>query len=277
MVARKRYGGSYGLANVLIPNKRARVAFTGARYAYNNRKQILGAGRVIARGMRKAYMKRRAAKRRARMQVGNRIGTSNSKKLDTVSLGVQAMAGNTFHYQELILPNEGQNIDQRERNLINLRGFKICMDFAARVGDNNDCLYMNLALVTNRKDTSSNVVSTSRWFRGNGDDREEDFDTVLLGIDRHCRPINTDEHTVFFHKRMKLGFAQTARYPKQCCVMKYVPIKRQIRFTAAGVPDTRFFLVWYASDSTSSGNTATANKFGCTWHHLTYFREPKDR
>lgn len=233
------------------------------------------AGRIIGRAGRR-FVKRSAAKRKARRNVGESVGTSTAKRTPTQSTGVQNQADRVLHYQELILPNEGTTPDQRTRNIINLRGFKLCQEFKTGTGTPSGLgyIYLNVACVSSKTDPTSNSVSTNHWFRGNNDDRAVDFDVVGSSIDLHCRPINTDRWNIFFHQRMKLGAGGNDVSKKTIPFMKWVTINRQIRFTDTNQPSTRFFVVWwYAVDGTDRVTTA-ANVVNTQWSHITYFREP---
>lgn len=260
------------------PYKRAKTVLkyaTMARRIYNT-----PAGRYAARRIGRAARKYVRAKRLARSQVGHKVGGATAKKSDQGSSAVTGYAERTMHYHTITYPSEGQNIDQRERKALNLRGFKFCLEWKADttgVLTSTDVLYVNVCLVTSKRDPTAGTVDTNQWFRAFGDNRSMDFDAVARSIDFHCRSINTDEWNVFFHKRFKLHAPLSAfNLPVHKTLMKYVPINRQIRFDSTSQPDTRFHLVWWCAVADRHTITPiTGNVVDWNYHITTYFRELK--
>lgn len=174
-------------------------------------------------------------------------------------------------------------INKRQRAIVNLRGIKICME-VANLDDTSD-LYFNLAMVV-PKDSASSVSSTG-FFRGMDDERDLDFGIARTALELHCSPINSDYHYVLMHKRYRLaptegGVSNTNnRQNSMMLIQRYVKFNRQIRYptTTNNVPcQGHPFLVYWCdlANDTSGSSSAPANKCSVVKKIITYFREPKN-
>lgn len=270
----KRYAGAVVKWNA---PKRRRI---GAMY---RTAQYLARAERGATKIARWYRRRRAFKSAVRRNVGERVGSSNSKGVRTQSIGAPTNMVERQLYSELIVMPQrnitsGEARNERERDVINIRGIKICQDFetiATGAGDNH--MYLNVALISNKHNPQSASINNNRFFRGRDDARGQDFDSLSSGIDYHCRPINTDEWNIFFHTRRvlsnpRLNITDGKTFAR---VMKYVKINRQIRFDQDGEPSTRFFLVYWCALACSEGPDNPAIFMKSTFTHQLYFRETK--
>lgn len=213
---------------------------------------------------------------------GNRVGTVVSKWAETASgsnLNVRSRDLNVTEVTDLTKTTTNQ-INQRQRDIINLRGFKIRGHI---VNDRNrDCTFHLCLLYAKDADT----VSTTRFFRdyGQGTDRHRDFANGLSGFEFNTLGINTTEYTVLMHKRIKLAPA-TAADGFQSHVGKnyydidiWKPIKRQIEYDNATQTscNTKLFMVWWMGyGAVASGTTPFTNAGTFNYTVNMCFREPK--
>lgn len=240
-------------------------------------------GKYAARKIQRAFRNRRA-KRKAARSIGQRVGTSSAKRKATASTSTESLAQKSDraqYYDEITFPSFGDAINERERRVINLRGIHLCMEISAGsallIGgayrDRN--VYVNVCVVSSKKDPTSTAVSTNHFFRDSTSNRAIDFDALQRSIDFHCRPINSDEWNVHMHYRTVLGGEAVESNPTIRRIMKYIPFKRQIRFDETGEPDSRLFLVWWTSLAGEHTATPFANIFKSQYYVTAYYREPK--
>lgn len=272
----------------------------GARYAasmYRRRRAIRRAGRVarlagvayrnrgtLKSGYKRARMaiKTRQAKRArfSTRNVGEPVGTSTSKRFTSKDTTSVAKDSRTLYSEELtIIPHSSNNvIDNRQRNIVNLRGFKICMEFLNNIGQTQ---YFHVAIVSPKN--SNSTVETTDFFRGTGSSRAVDFGQALSSLDFHCRGINTDKYTVLMHKRYRIQGNSNSTYVDRSGrnymnMMMYKKIKRQLRFeqTADNSPISgRIFLVYWSDlFATADGTAPTTGAYAVGERHIAYFKEP---
>lgn len=264
--------------------KRARyVGAYGIKYA----PAAMSAARKIGRAYRR-YKRRkgRSAAVVARRNFGQIPRTSNCKSANVTNDGGTANYGTrTLHATPLLIIERGDELNKRERDIINLRGIKMCIEF-----NHEDVvaqpLYLNIAVVKSKtrqlnNTSQQNYTSLSDFFRATGGDtRSQDFEAAT-NLEMHCSPINTDEFHVFMHKRLRLGVNgggyDNERAKGYLVFDKYLSLKKQIRFQAAATinPNEQLHLVWWCSQMFSSTATPTANAITARRKTMVYFRETK--
>lgn len=265
--------------------KRYRAAYMAANYAWRNRRNIYRAGKRIQRAWRRYRSKKRS--RFSTRNVGEPIGSVGAKKFNCVDNTTGTFATRTLHTTNLtaIPPatSNTDNRDSRERTIVNLRGFKLCMH--VRNAQNNQVLLLNLAILAPK--VTSAAVGTSDFFRGVGNTRSLDFNpTNLSALDFHCRPVNTDLYTILWHKRIKINPAtdsatiQLASKASFVALHKYIKVKRQLRFedisnTNGPVDGNIFFVHWADNALNTTGAAPVSSAYNMHQWFLTYFREPK--
>lgn len=218
------------------------------------------------------------AKRAARRSVGHPVGQSNAKRHDdNVSNAVGFY--NRLYSHPITWPSRGTNLDQRIRDVINLRGIKVCAEFHTTSTGTNEEFYVNYAIVTDKRRPNDATLADTHFFRGTDQQRTVDFNSnqVGLGIHKHCIGLNTDRFTVFMHRRWKMttGGSHNHILPTTKTIMKYIPIKRQIRFNEDNTPDTKFWAVWWYTlvGTTQANIEGTADIVHMNQHFVKYYRE----
>jgi hypothetical protein len=175
---------------------------------------------------------------------------------------------------------EGNSINQRERQMVNMRGFKICIELR---NIRDDPLYFNLAVIAPKGATATPV--TPDFFRGSTDDRAIDFGTALTSNEFHCLPINTDKYVVLLHKRYRLGPSPGATlYTNENSnnflnIDRYVSLKRQLRWSKdeQSAESGRVYVVhWAAAFGASTGTLPAANSYSMSKRYISYWKEPKN-
>lgn len=270
----------------LVPYAPASAAFFatehGAQMAREAYRDAKWAARKIGKSYKKYQQRRKSKPLRQKfnpaMDIGEPISkTGTTRRVDTPSIGVQSNATHTLYTEQIQYPTFGANIDQRDRQMIHLKGLKLCMEFRClspvAAGQQLLC---NMALIASKVEPTAQTVDDTFFFRANNDNRARAFGDISSSIDKHCSPINTDRFTVFFHKRFVLGAPSSDDLPNYTMVDKYVPIKRQIRFNSQNQPTHRLFVVWWFVISTSNTLTPTTGVCSTQWNHLAYFRNVCD-
>lgn len=265
-----------------------------ASYAWQNRAKIRWAAKKIWRTYRR--YKRRGSARRSRFSkraIGERIGSS-SAKVAQHSADHVLRATRTLYLVDVCNIQHvsgAETIDKRERNLINLRGVKVCAE-VRNLG--NKPLYFNLAMICPKQDGLSDVDIASNFFRSNGmlsTERGVGFGRtdLLNSVDYHCKPLNTDKMTVIMHKRYTLAGltatnSTTSGYGSQtgktyAFIQKYRKIGRQIRYDSVTdvnpINGNVFLAYWFDTMGSKRTTAAVADQAEIAYDLLTYFRDPR--
>lgn len=249
--------------------ERARMARTVATFAYKNRAPMISAAKKIQRAVRR--------RQKNRSKVGRPVGVANAKRTANVSPSTENVYERTLYGRQVTFPNAGQNIDQRERKIINVSGIKICQEFLVTNSTLNQPLYLNIAFVRNKQSPAATSVPLGEFFRGNGDERHRSFSSLTQGIDYHCANLNTDQFDVWFHKRYITRFDTNDPKKNLVRLMHFVKINRQISFDDTGAPDTRLWILWWCSIAGRDNVTpGAAIQMNTNFHDITYFRETRN-
>lgn len=230
--------------------------------------------------------KRRSTPRKqaARLRVGHPVGTSTSKYRQTGQRSIDIgppLNDRTLYAFDLTGIPQGDEPTMRERDLINLRGIKVCMEV---VNTTPAPLYFNFAIISPKGEVNLNPIE---FFRSYSDNRGTDFESPnISSLDYHCRPINTDVFNILHHKRYVLTTGDAASkgevYQGNAAirVMRYFPIKRQVRYRRQleGEGDfctTPIFFVFWTAIAGFGTETAPQEAFRTDTRIVTYFRDPK--
>lgn len=198
-----------------------------------------------------------------------------------LSLTLESQDTRTLYYRELTDIGKGQERDDRERDLINLRGFKICF---ATWNATDKPLYFNWAIVSPKGcavASEGNSVSETNFFRAYGTTRDADFSTNLASTQFHCLAINTDVWSVLKHKRTILAektgtnFAFRNTHTQFKLIHKYIKINRSVRYNDDRCTTPIFMVWWYDDVQAGQGEPALTNAVRSHWHRTAFFREPK--
>jgi len=253
------------------------MAYKIGTYAYRNRGKIRWAAGKIGR----AYRRSRAKKAKfSRRNIGEPVGSGTAKRYVTETINPVNEDTRVLYQYGLTDIDQGTAINQRERRMVNLRGFKICMEVKNIA---TTPLYLNVAILS-PKDGAADVT-TSDFFRGAGANRGRDFGIGLNSNEFHCLPINSDRYTILKHKRYRLVPGNTPSDTASLNGYSYmnldwwVPLKRQIRYDAdTGQPESgKVYMVYWADNfSTAGGSAVNPAQMVVTRRVVTYFKEPKN-
>lgn len=265
-----------------IADPRYRLALGALRHMYRNR----GTYRRAARSIQRAWRKRRAARpvKRARKHgVGKVRGTANSKRCE-IENNNGFMNTRTLYQTELteISKTSTNAINARQRDLIYISGFKICLEYQNKT---TLPVYLNIAIVHDKRtnDSQLQITDLDDFFRGSAQQRTKSFSTALTGNEFRCLPLNTDRFTVLKHIRLHLT-------PNQATVpgfdyrngrnygfkQMWCPLKRQIRYGDDEHAQSKLWLIhWCDQFGRNSLQPAVSDAINFNKKIVTYFKETK--
>jgi len=285
----------------------ANLAYRAGNMAYRNRRGISRAARTIQRAFRNRRRKRRRRNpnvgntRAVRQRIGEKVGHSTAKLNSGPQLTKNSASSNVLHN---VLINDipkatnsvgdGNSITARQRDIVNYRGFKFCMEYKNIYYNEvngqlvKPPLYFNYAFVIDKRETADQTtINGTDFFRndGAGSTRSVDFGKLFPGITYHCLPINTDRFSILYRRRMILNatdgnedfnsnFGSNYGY-----VEKYVKINRQLQFDTGGqlpVNGKIFFVYWCAPYGSGSSVTNEQPAIQLSYNFVNYFKEPKN-
>lgn len=255
----------------------------GYRYA---KRRLTRRNRYKPRGYRR--WKRARYSRNRRKYVGYPVRYGTAKRTLVSLTSDQAQSTRTLYSQDLTyIPHTDTNeISKRQRDMINLRGFRINMQFQRQTTGTVRDIVFHMAVVHDKGRaeaalTSSNPIQTGDFFRGNALNRAINFQNSLAGIEFNNLGINTDLYTVLAKKDYYLK--SPAENGKSSFRKKlYVKVNRQIRYDneTGGLneevaTDGRCFLVWWYESATGAGSGSSPVSVGNLDRFcVTYWREP---
>lgn len=266
-----------------------------ARAAYANRRTIYRAATTVQRAFRTARRNRAQNARRrnpntpqaARMRIGTPVGTCTSRRRETVRLlpAGQKSDRTLYAYDVTAIP-QGTGQDERDRDLLNFRGIKICWD-VINTTDPIRPVFVNYAVVSPKNQA---FIDESQFWRSNATNQALRWDEpTLSSMDYHCRAINTDKYNVLTHKRFILAPVDSNGQWAGTCnrrVMRYVKVKRQVRYnlfsngedppTNVEKCTTPIFFIWWCCREGYGGETDAADAVVCDLRVVSYFRNPRN-
>lgn len=235
-------------------------------------------------GRRRRYRRRSKKARFSRRAIGKPIGSATCKRRNVSNTFANEATRNLGQFQLVQIPQQvDHEIDRRERDICQLRGFKMCLSVKSKDAFNPH--WFHYAVVIPK---AGRTASATQFFKGNGPDRDIDFSLALNGLEFNCLPINTDLYTILWHKRIFLTPQTTSQgggneymFRKGSnfkYIRKYMKINRQIRFgsdagTTTPIADNPLLIWWGARHDGGSGDASTANLFDLTFYITTYFRD----
>jgi len=247
--------------------------------------EMVQAGKKIGRWASRRYRSKRArARRRSKRKKTEHIGetpgvdAAKTHVLQDAS-GPSGQSTRTLYFEDCTqVPKTSTNeINGRQRDIVNYRGFKVCQEWKNK---SSFPLLCNVAVIALKGDADSPTLSTD-FFRGYGSDRNLNFGDGLESLDFHCKPINTDKYTVVKHMRFKLGSAAGNDsegfhdLPNYAMKEFYVPINRQLRYRGNGTCHTPFFLVHWCDEFQTPGGTPGQPVVDFAQNVTAYFKEPQ--
>ena len=268
-----------------------------AYMAYNNRMKVAMVGRYAGRKAYKAYgsasrrmakfkrkvVSRKKSARHSMRRIANPIGTSTCKSREGIAY-VDTPASRQLVTFDIVskIPKDGDdNLNARQRNAVNLSGFKYCIHVR-----NNEKRPMtfHFAVCVDKRHGGSNYTDDFFRSQGEGNRRSTNFSNVLSGMDMKCCPINTDRYIVLRHSRLNIGPADAdneynATGPKNYLTLeRYMRVKRQIRYDGAAdsSAQTRILcFVWADLIDAAPDSSGVADAMHMHVNLQTYFRDIK--
>lgn len=274
----------YGAGELALGGGAAPMLLTVAPYAAELAGQMYKdtkwAAKKIAKFGQKAYRKKKYNKKRridGPEKVGDPIGKHETNRALVRTSSVVLRNTRTLYSGDLIdiVRATDHEIDERHRDIINLKGVKLCLE----VKNTQDRpMYFNFAIVVPKYDQSLNIVPTNDFFRNNQNGRGTDFSTGLSSLEMHCLPINTDTYTILWHKRCMLGPDGGANFnsagpPNYMILSKWISVNRQIRFEANNPVNGRIqYVFWGDLMESAPADPAVTNAISLSEHHVAYYR-----
>lgn len=273
--------------------RRARMAAFGTLASLGARDAYYGAKRMLvgnqARSAKKYKYSRSVG---ARRNVGRTPGEGNAHRTLVVNVANKLLSTRTLNSHDLTWISRGSStnqINQRQRELINCKGFKLNFSFRGPQDTvSQRPAIFHYAVITEKGNTQAahvnqnDAVSTDNFFRGNGSNRAINFQDSLSGMEMNCLNINNDIYTVLKRGSVKC-MSWTTSFGAQPGAFKnwevYVPMNRQIRYDDGEVgeapSDGRTHLVYWTelAAGTSAGATAILSATAVDIHAVTYWHE----
>lgn len=221
------------------------------------------------------------------MEIGEKVGTGNSKTVTAASNDGDALLAQTFDSATLnkvaiTTISRGDALNARERGIVNSRGFKL--DFI--VGNLSPRSQAFHYAIVSPKD--SDTVSETEFFRAYNSDRARDFvDIGTSGIDGMVNPINADKFTIFKHGKLMLKYTGTRptgngiasdSQSGQKKVSLWIPTARQLRYSDVDSScQTPMWLLWWSFNPMKLATDALeADALRFQYRVVHHFKEPKN-
>jgi hypothetical protein len=180
-----------------------------------------------------------------------------------------------YKYNVTNIP-QGTAPSQRSRDIVYMRGFKICGYWKNTISDRK--IFLNWAVLRPKFQTGVDKIN---FFRSNGSERAVDFDEPAnTFMDYHCRPLNADKYYIKAHKRLVIDCSDAGRQQNgndEQRVMQYVPINEEIQYTNVEGNETcttPWFFVWWCDKELQAGGTDPVEATICDLRLISYFRNP---
>jgi len=247
----------------------------------------------VRRARRGRYRRRYKRSLPKRARIGMPVGYATTKRNLVVQEADLNRNTRTLYSFDLTQINRTTTnaINLRQRDMINLRGFK--MDWGIRSGSLlAQPLYVHFAILSHTSNTSvpttaaAGCIDDQNFFRGSGPARAIDFSTSLDGLQVNKLAINQDIYSILKRWRVRIeptvnptGIMNTTR-TTHLTGKRYVKLNRQVRYddpSTGQVPTAgRTFLVYWADGvaGVTSGTTAFSNAYAVDLHIVAYFNEP---
>lgn len=253
------------------------------RPIYAGRRRLAGTPKRKRWHVKYSYRARMAYFKRKGMfspkSFGLPVNTSNSKNVVTEKS--ELLNTRQLYVEVLTRVDRGTGISERERDIINARGFDLC---GTIVSTNSIPLVFNIALLVPKQQSG---VSGTNFFRNISSQnfRDENFSTARSQVELHCLPINSDNYLILYHMRGSVNGTRVSNDPNSGAessykmVRRYKPIKRQIPYSGeSGLAcDSPVFMVYWC-DQVGADSLSPSLPSVCKfqWRHAFYFREPKN-
>lgn len=274
-----RYPGLRGAVRVGPPmmDPRLRMGIGLARFAMANRGNIMKAAARVRRAWRGT--RKRKAHMFKRTRIGEPVGAGTAKRHGKYLQWSPHDTRTQYFIDPIAIVRDTtttMGIDQRKRDMINLRGFK--MEWLIR-NNQQKPLYVNIAVVAAKK---RGTIGVDGFFRWTGNDRDINFSTALSSQQMSGLPINADEYTILLHKRFLMAPASASTnfnstYPNFVRYRRYIKVNRQIRYedNTDNTEQKINILYWCDVADALAASSAIPTAMTAACNVITYFKEPK--
>lgn len=274
-----------------MPYKRRRIAYRGPRSFRRVRRRRGYYGR-----RRRGKMRRRSYRRRT-YRIGLPMNMGVSKRTVVQLFSAVNFDSRTLYSRDLTgIPLTTVNaIDERQREIINVSGFKIQGSMRNRLNNQQGPQLVHFAVLCNVANIAAECVPAvqddsvpnTNFFRGSSGTRAIDFGTGLSGIQLHTLKINKDNYVVLKRRTFKLATQasdqntqaqQGDQYttPTVKNFKWWIPLRRQVRYdNSLYATQGRCFIVWWSDlmHGRASGATPQGAAFSLDMENITYWRE----
>lgn len=176
------------------------------------------------------------------------------------------------------------NISGRQRDVVNIKGVKFVFNLHNLSQDT--ALQINYAVIIpkNNRVLTNGSTSVGDFFRNeySTSERSTDFNTSVIGRDKHTLPINADEFYVLTHKKYtvnpeRLGAGDPSfswNKPNYLMDEMYIPINKQVRYNDLDNEPERgriYFVMW--TSGFQLDGTAVADQFKFELRTNVFFTE----
>lgn len=264
----------------------ARVARAAGYRGYFPKNRYALAGAALGASMyygRRAYRKWRRTKSRGRVltrnkgQFGRRVGTNRVKLNFLWESAIANRDGRTLHHVDITNIPKGTAINDRQRDLVNLRGFKINGWFRNRFGSEG---VLHIALLQPKFEKT---LEQTDFFRTGGtagsNSRGTDFSLGLTGLEMASLRINPDKFNILFHNRITLKPTTNEHGQSYRMENKYFPINRQLSYDDDNTPKCNspiFFVWWYDALASPTAQTILVDSLETTYTIHALFNDPRN-
>lgn len=222
--------------------------------------------------------------------IGYRRRAAAGKKLAVTSEELTTRNDRTVRAYDLVVCSRGQEINERERAMIYVRGVSIKGIFS-NVGTAGVYTWAHVAVIAVKDGLpltgGVDLTSIGDFYRGFGTSRTQDFDGTGTGntnLELATLPLNTDRFHVLWKKSIYLGppsgssTGASGALVSTRHIRKYIRINRQFRFeddsaaSSTNLPTQRVQLIyWFTSPNIVKG--APVGSVNAAWRTQLYFRE----
>jgi len=255
--------------------RRYNAAVKVGRFIYKNRKNI-------GRGYRKAKRMRIMRKGWGDPPGGN--GTAHTTLQTQPGVTIRRDT-RTLYVNSLTDISRGgtDQIDERQRNLANVRGLKLNFEV---INTSGRVMYWNCALLVQRNQDHAFPITSQAFFRAYDNSRQQDFSDALGSLEFHSLPINVDKYRVLMHKRFRLAEENTNNANEfksnsgrnYLNYSRYIRLNKQFQFKAglSTAENANVWLVYWADQfGAEAGSASLSEIFRISENHYCYWREPK--
>lgn len=255
--------------------KRLRIASPSIQRAKLYGSVARMAARTIWRGYKRYRRRRRnRSSLNSKLHVGPRPGVTNAKR--TTEKYEYGLANSRQVYQNpLFALARGTGTNQREQNLVNWRGTKVCIEYENLA---NEPMYFKFAVLVPK---SQGPPTTTALLRGTDGSRAKDLDfTTMSGLDTVCPPFNVDLYTVLMNQTFRMC-GTTAQYrvgglKTYGYYERYIKMNRQIRYdtTSTLAAQQPWIVCWFEKFNAATGTPKGAGDVKFNVRTVTYFKDP---